>query len=180
MQRCVTLRLDMSTFVHQNGGMNASSGAEEAPDTPLGRHMDDSRNDLGLTWDDVAKLSKLSRQTLYDIRKGVTDYGRMRSSTKRKIEKVFQWERGDFEAAAIHGVAPAPLEPAEEVAPPAEPPAIDPETGTPADLQRELAYFRKRLNDKPTDYPRLVTLLDLAARLYGESPDTQSSVQSGT
>lgn len=75
------------------GAMTAPSGTEEAPDTELGRRMDDRRNDLDLTWDEVAALSGLSRQTLFDIRKGHTDYRRMRTSTKRKIEKALQWNR---------------------------------------------------------------------------------------
>lgn len=96
----------MSTFVHKNGGMTIRSGTEDAPDTELGRHMDDSRNDLGLTWDDVATLSGLSRQTLFDIRKGHTDYRRMRSSTKRKIEVALHWDRGSVDAIIKEGKGP--------------------------------------------------------------------------
>ncbi len=98
----------MSTFVHNNGRMTAPPGAEGASDTELGRYMDDRRNDLGLTWDDVANACGLSRQTLYDIRNGNTDYRRMRSSTKRKIEKALQWEHGGVDAAIAHGRRPAP------------------------------------------------------------------------
>lgn len=90
------------------GAMTGPAGAEDAPDTELGRHMDDRRNDLGMTWDDIARLSGLSRQTLYDIRKGNTDLRRMRSSTKRKIETAFKWERGTVERAVLDGIPPAP------------------------------------------------------------------------
>ena len=87
--------------------MTAPPGAEDTPDTEFGRYMDDRRNELDMTWDDVAAASGLSRQTLYDIRKGNTSYSRMRSSTKRKIEQALQWQRGDVDAAILRGERPA-------------------------------------------------------------------------
>ena len=86
--------------------MPTSPENEETPDTALGRLMDEQRNELGLLWEDVAELSGLSRQTLFDIRKGHVDYHRMRSRTRRKIEQAFQWERGSIEEFVLTGKRP--------------------------------------------------------------------------
>ena len=79
---------------------------EETPDSAFGRLMDDQRNELGLLWEDVAELSGLSRQTIYDIRKGKTDYRRMRSRTKHRLELALQWKRGSIDEVHANGTPP--------------------------------------------------------------------------
>lgn len=166
----------------------------EANRALLDEWMEERRLELRLRWGQVARRADMSTQNLLRIRKGQIGIS---WEAADGIEEALQWKRGSVEAAVLRGVKPTVMaaeDPSggrsaqsngQAVTPnaseqrPTES-AVDPDTGTFADLQRELAYFRKRLKDEPTDFPRLLVLLDLAARLYGEPPDTQSSARSGT
>lgn len=71
----------------------------------LGVRMDERRQDLGLTWDQVAVQAKIHRETLRTIRRGTGD---LRPLTKRGIENALRWTAGSVDRI-LDGRAPVPL-----------------------------------------------------------------------
>lgn len=66
----------------------------ETPRQRLARLMDERRLDLELTWNDVAERAGITREGLRRTRTGT---GRIRSLTKRGIERALRWERGSVD-----------------------------------------------------------------------------------
>lgn len=75
--------------------------------------IDERRIQLEMLWDEVAAAAGITKQTLITIRKG----GRMRTSTKRKLEAVLKWDTGSIDAIAVdQPPTPLPAErPLEEI-----------------------------------------------------------------
>ena len=82
--------------------------------------MDDRREELRLTWEQVAQLAGVSRETIRQTRMGDSE---IRPLTRRGIEDALQWEAGSI-AAILDGGQPTvaseqpgpPLHPVPEVA----------------------------------------------------------------
>lgn len=86
----------------------------------LAAHMDSRREDLRLTWAEVASLAGVSRETLRQIRTGE---GEIRPLTRRGIEDALQWASGSI-AIILDGGEPTPREEGPS-APPEQPPGED-------------------------------------------------------
>lgn len=100
--------------------------------------MDDRRGELGLTWDEVAKSSGVSTETLYRVGDGRP----MRTTTKKGIERALRWESGSIEAI-LDGDGPTPIPEIDR------PPEVNPyqELYEMADaLQAQAEEFKKRLD----------------------------------
>lgn len=78
----------------------------------LGWWMDERRGELGLTWDQVAERAGVSPETL---RRNANRPDRMRTITRKGIERALMWESGSVDAI-LDGGEPTPLpeEPPEE------------------------------------------------------------------
>ncbi|GAA2092541.1 hypothetical protein GCM10009780_37320 [Actinomadura alba] len=122
--------------------------------------MDARRLELGLTWDQVAALSGVHRETLRTIRRGTGD---IRSLTKSGIEKALQWAAGSIDAI-LAGGDPTPIEPPRE---PDRPPAPEREMSP---IERELL---ERIRRHEAELERLReedrALREKLDRLLGES-----------
>lgn len=74
--------------------MSAVSKREYEPGT-LGWWMDDRRGELALTWDEVAERANVSPETL---RRNAGDPSRMRTTTRKGIERALKWAPGSIDA----------------------------------------------------------------------------------
>lgn len=83
------------------------------PHHTLGWWMDERRGELGLTWKQVAEHTGVSDQHIYRIAGGTTN--RMRTNTKKALERALRWASGSIDRIAGGG-EPVPL---------AEPPPAD-------------------------------------------------------
>jgi hypothetical protein len=74
---------------------------------PLGRHMDNRRRQLGLTWREVAHAAGLTYETVRAIRFGDNQ---PQGLTRTQIDRALRWEEGSTERFLADGTAPAPLD----------------------------------------------------------------------
>lgn len=75
----------------------------------LAMYMDSRRLELDMKWMDVALASRVSYETLRDIRNGTR--GDIRGLTKRAIETGLRWEHGSIDRI-LRGGEPSLAEPA--------------------------------------------------------------------
>lgn len=95
----------------------AMATSDELPLTTVGWEIDERRAELGMRWQDLAEAAGVSRQRLYEIRDSGSASSRMRTTTKKKIERALQWERGSIDAI-LRGGDPTPISaPEDEWAP---------------------------------------------------------------
>lgn len=115
--------------------MTSSSGRGPSR-ARLAEHMDQRRRELRLTWDQVASRAGINRETLRQIRNGISES--IRPLTAAGIEDALQWEHGSIDAI-LAGGAPTPTGGGgQEVWPPM--------AEEMADLRRQLAELRERLD----------------------------------
>jgi hypothetical protein len=79
--------------------------------------MDERRGELGLLWDEVAERAGVSAETL---RRATDAPGRMRTTTKKGVERALHWKRGSIDSIASGGepTALAEEEPATQTSAP--------------------------------------------------------------
>lgn len=75
----------------------------------LDEWMDDRRTQLRLGWDAVATQAGITRQTLFNLRRG----GGSHTATRRSVERVLRWESRSIDAI-LAGGQPTPIEKPEE------------------------------------------------------------------
>lgn len=90
-----------------------------SPRERLAQHMEERRLDLDMRWADVARLAKVTTETLRQARQGE---GEIRPTTRRGIERALLWEAGSVKAILAGGepTAEAPIRVTREL-PPAVP-----------------------------------------------------------
>lgn len=71
----------------------------------LGWWMDDRRGDLQMTWEEVAERAGTTPETL---RRNADDPSRMRTTTRKGIERALRWERGSIDDI-LAGGEPTPI-----------------------------------------------------------------------
>jgi hypothetical protein len=72
----------------------------DRPADHLDKVMEERRLDLDLEWNDVATAAQISPANLRSIRKGKTQ---PQPLTARRIERVFGWKAGSFDAVKAGG-----------------------------------------------------------------------------
>ncbi|UKD55098.1 hypothetical protein L3Q65_45845 [Amycolatopsis sp. FU40] len=65
--------------------------------------MDDRRGELDMTWDEVAAAARISVGNLYRIASDPGAAQRMRSTSKKGIERALLWESGSVDTVAEGG-----------------------------------------------------------------------------
>ncbi|WP_139320529.1 hypothetical protein [Saccharomonospora sp. CUA-673] len=108
--------------------------------------MDDRRGELGLTWDEVAERANVSPETL---RRNADDPTRMRTTTRKGIERSLRWGAGSIEAI-LNGRRPIDNQPESEPEP----------EQTRADRIAELEATAERLEAMARDLRRQLEELD--------------------
>jgi transcriptional regulator with XRE-family HTH domain len=111
--------------------MPAKRGARET-------QMDQRRQELGLSWDDVAARADISRQTLLRIRKGENSFQR----TIRNLESVLFWAHGSIHRIDNGG---SPIEEVRGQAGTIDLPALDVSLTGHVDLPAQLRALRDRM-----------------------------------
>jgi len=84
------------------------------PPVPLGRHIDERREELGLTLREVARASGLTVETLRAIRYGENV---PRGLTRAAIERALRWEAHSIDRILSEESGPAALPAADDAAP---------------------------------------------------------------
>lgn len=84
--------------------MKGVQGTDESR-AQLHRWMDERREELRLSWAEIARDMGMTEENLLRIRKGRVGIS---MKAERGIEDALGWERGSVEAAATRGVKPSP------------------------------------------------------------------------
>jgi transcriptional regulator with XRE-family HTH domain len=144
----------------------------DSPRSAVRRQVRAERERRGWTQTDLAAAAGVSRGSIANLERGT----HLTEGTEARIETALGKPIGWLDELR-GGRTPETVDFGEQSLQDGVP--VDPATGTVGDIRREIAYFHGRFRDSPTDYERLLALVDLAVRLELGAPHTESGSEAG-